>query len=296
MEKRETPQERSPVLGERAGRLALVLARLLPYRVGRALSTCMGHLAARLVPRLRRIVEGNLKAVLPQASPRERRRTAVRVLVHAMRSYYELLHAPSLSAQQLVQMAQMEGPGWECFQEAHRQGRGVILVSTHQSSFDLIGLSLAARGFPLHIFVLPEQTDSLAVLHEKRLEMGTQALPVGPRTLRTALRALREGGTLVVFGDRPVKGQGTEVEFFGRPTVLPDAHVRLAQRCEAAILGSFPYHADDGYHLRMVPLELARSGDDQADLRENVQRVAHMIEEPIRAHPEQWHLLLPLWE
>lgn len=288
-------REFKPVGGERLGRFFLFLVRLLPYWLGYAVSAWVGRLAARIARQQRAIVESNLEPVLPGATPQERRRTAVVVFGHAMRAYYELLHAPFLPPERLADMVQIGGPGWEPFLEAHRQGRGAILISTHQSSFDLIGLSLASRGFPLHIFVLPEQTDSLAILHERRLELGIQAMPVSPQALRTSLRVLREGGTLVVFGDRPIKGQGTEVEFFGRPTLLPDAHVRLALRCEALVFGCFPSREADGYHLRFVPLELVRGGDEKADVRENLQRIARMMEGPIRAHPEQWHLLIQLW-
>jgi KDO2-lipid IV(A) lauroyltransferase len=93
-----------------------------------------------------------------------------------------------------------------------------------------------------------------------------------------------------------MKGQGTEVEFFGRPTLLPDGHVRLALQTGAMVFGTFVYRENKEYQFRFVPLEMVRSGNKEADVRENAQRVARMIEAPIRAHPEQWHLFYRLWE
>jgi Lauroyl/myristoyl acyltransferase len=45
-----------------------------------------------------------------------------------------------------------------------------------------------------------------------------------------------------------------------------------------------------------VPIELSSTGDDEADIRTGVQRLAQAMEPAIRAHPEQWHLLIRLWE
>jgi lauroyl/myristoyl acyltransferase len=86
------------------------------------------------------------------------------------------------------------------------------------------------------------------------------------------------------------------VEFFGRPTLLPDGHVRLALHTGAALICAQTRREEGEYWLRLCPLEVTRSGDDEVDVQENAQRLAAVLEQFIRSHPEQWHLFQRLWE
>jgi KDO2-lipid IV(A) lauroyltransferase len=43
-------------------------------------------------------------------------------------------------------------------------------------------------------------------------------------------------------------------------------------------------------------VELARSGDEEADVRENTQRFTSVIEQYVRAHPEQWLWVHKRWK
>jgi lauroyl/myristoyl acyltransferase len=144
---------------------------------------------------------------------------------------------------------------------------------------------------------LPDQANGFVFMNKLRAfqERG-MVQPTGTGTLRHALHILRDGGIVVTGADRPIKGQGTVVEFFGRPTLLPDGPVRLALHTGAALFLAVCRREEDKYHLGFFPIELVPTGDDEADVQAGVQRLAQAMEPPVRAHPEQWHLLIRLWE
>lgn len=295
---RRTPwrdREARPVIGERTMRCLIALARRVPLRWGYRLAEGLGRLAAWIFPKRRAILESNLAPVLGTADRRRLRRMATEIFAHALRSYYELLRMPALPPQQVLSQVTFEEPGWSQFREAFQQGKGIIAVGPHQSSFDLAGYTLIAQGFPLCVFTLPDEA-GFGSLNELRALSGARVLPAGPAAVREALRALRRGEIVVLAADRPTKGQGTVVEFFGRPTLLPDGHVRLALHTGAPVFVAFVHREGDRYRVRLQPLELVRTGDEAEDVRQNVQRTAWAIEPGIRAHPEQWHLFLRLWE
>jgi KDO2-lipid IV(A) lauroyltransferase len=52
-------------------------------------------------------------------------------------------------------------------------------------------------------------------------------------------RFLREGKVLAMLADRAVTGVGEEVEFFGRPALLPSAAVVLSMRTGAPLVPCF---------------------------------------------------------
>jgi KDO2-lipid IV(A) lauroyltransferase len=43
------------------------------------------------------------------------------------------------------------------------------------------------------------------------------------------------------------------------------------------------------------PLDIPRTGDREADVREGVRRFAKLLERYVRAHPEQWNVFEPVW-
>jgi KDO2-lipid IV(A) lauroyltransferase len=99
-----------------------------------------------------------------------------------------------------------------------------------------------------------------------------------------------------VLGDRAITGVGERVPFFGRPALLPSAHVALALRTGAALMPAVAHR--EGNVLRAVfepELELRRTGDREADLRDGMLRWAAALEPHIRVAPEQWSVFEPVW-
>lgn len=282
-------------LSERLMRLGLFLARILPRAIGYPLVQTIAWLWGLFSPHARGILESNLEPVLEENRWR-RRWTALRIFVHAARQYYEMFYLPSVPPARIATMVHFDEPGWSHFIEAYRSGKGVILIAPHLSSFDLAGQAITARGYPMLVLVLPEQERGFLFLNRLREFQQTRIMPVGPKALRAALRVLSEGGIVVTGADRPIKGQGTEVEFFGRPTLLPDGHVRLALHTGSNLFLAYCRREGGRYRVNMQPIELLREGDRAACVRENVQRIARAMEPCIRAHPEQWHLFQQLWE
>lgn len=291
-----TTREASAVGGTGMMRLCLTLARVLPPRFGYALSEGLGRLAGRVLVKRRAILESNLIPVLETADRRQLRRVAVEIFAHAMRSYYDNLFMPFASREAVANAVVFDPHFWPQLVEMKAQGQPIILVVTHQSSYDLPGQVLAARGYPLSALALATPASSFTFLNDLRRQQGINVLPASPHAIRHMVRTLREGGTIALGGDRPVKGQGVEVEFFGRPTILPDAHIRLAMHTGAHVVGAFCRRREGEYHVRGYLHELVTTGNQEEDVRENVQRFARVMEGAIREHPEQWHLFLRLWE
>ena len=109
-------------------------------------------------------------------------------------------------------------------------------------------------------------------------------------------RILKRGGVLGMLADRAVTGVGERVPFFGRPALLPSAHVALALRTGAVLIPAFAHR--DGEILRAVfepELVLRRTGDRDADLLDGMRRWATALEPHVAMAPEQWSVFEPVW-
>jgi phosphatidylinositol dimannoside acyltransferase len=292
----ENPVKEARPLRAGTTRFGMFLTRIVPRRLGPPLALWCGRMFARMRPGVRAIVESNISPVLGTGDPRRVRKIAAQAFGHAALAYYELFNLPALSQDEIAGMVEIEEPGLSQFQEAFRRGKGIVLVSPHLSSFELAAQSLIARDFPFCFLTLPDQVEGIAFANRKRSHGGPRVLSTGARDIREAIRFLMSGGILVTGGDRPVKGHGVEVEFLGRPTILPDGSARLAVRTGAALIVGAVRRENKRYKGRMERIEWTRRGDDDADVRELTQLMARIMESTIRLHPEQWHLFRRLWD
>jgi KDO2-lipid IV(A) lauroyltransferase len=219
-----------------------------------------------------------------------------RVFVHVVLNYYDFLRAVEGPRDRLTDLVTVPRPFSERIEAELGQGRGVLLLGPHVGAFDLGMLALRARGWALQVLTLAEPSAGSQFWNRLRAHGDLEVTPVTSESLRVAVRRLREGAVVVTGAERPVPGESHMTEFFGQPAPLPVGAVRMALMTKASVyVASCPYDPDRGYVLGFSgPVELMRTGD-RRDIAVNVRRVATVLEEHIRAHPEQWFMFHPVW-
>jgi KDO2-lipid IV(A) lauroyltransferase len=158
----------------------------------------------------------------------------------------------------------------------------------------LCGQIIAANGYEITLPIENETGELARAINRARTRMGLRFVETD--SALGIARILKRGGILGVLADRAVTGVGERVPFFGRPALLPSAHVALALRTGAALLPAFAQR--DGDVLRAVfepELDLVRTGDRDADVREGMRRWVAVLEPRISAAPEQWSVFEPVW-
>lgn len=253
----------------------------------------IGYLAAR---RARQAVQRNLAVALPGLSERARRRIAVRVFVHGAWSYVELLCISSVHPEQLARS--FPGDGWEHVGAATEAGRGIIMVTAHLGAPSLAGQLVVLHGVPTTVAVERLNPPALHDLVARyRGALGMRSVPAGFRAARELVSTLRRNEVVGIVCDRDVAGSGEVLCFFGRPTRIPTAAAVLALRTGAAVLPAVAYRARPFAGVGHIepPVEMPRTGDAAADVREGTRRIIARMESWIRAHPEQWVVFTDVW-
>jgi KDO2-lipid IV(A) lauroyltransferase len=190
--------------------------------------------------------------------------------------------------------------GREHLEGAIAKGRGVILLSAHFGNFFLIGTRLALDGYPIHVLVnQPEDSEFAKLMDEYRLQVRQQTIHARPRreALRTLQQVLRRNELAILIADEYRKGNGIRVPLFGRIVLARRGPATLAVRTGAAIVPiSMLRQPDDSLRLVIEPeLELVRSGNGRASIRENTSRMTRWLERTVRAHPDQWNWMNIRW-
>jgi len=248
----------------------------------------VGTIAYIAAPRGRAAVRANLAMISP-----ERPLSVRRVFVNQVRQYLEVFQIPRLDRARFDAVVRVEG--WDNFLCAQRLGKGVIFGSAHLGPVALVGQVLLTRGFTL---TLPAEKTNSEFMHAVNRARQAQGLVLVPIDSALGIhRVVRDGGVLGILADRAVTGVGERVEFFGRPALLPSAHVALALRTGAPLVPAFAWR-EKGFLVARIeePLELVSTGDRDTDVRAGVRQFAARLERYIKEHPEQWTVFEPAWD
>jgi KDO2-lipid IV(A) lauroyltransferase len=174
--------------------------------------------------------------------------------------------------------------GWEHFEAAQAQGKGVLIVTPHFGCFELISLYFAAH-LPMTSMYRPPRWKFLDTLMHQGRERGfTKLAATDLGGVRQLLKALKRGETVGILPDQvPASGEGEWTQFFGRPAYTMTLLGRLVQSS-----GALPIMCHckrlpqgDGYELEFLPLH----DDGSAPI---TQQINASMEQLIATCPEQY--------
>lgn len=272
--------------------------RLLRFAPGE-LATCAFRVGADLAAHRdgagTRQLRRNLARVVPDATPDE-----LDVLVRdGLRSYarywQEVFTLPWADHTAMVDRIDGTVHGIEHLNGALAAGRGVVVVLPHSGNWDMAGLWFVYRHGSFSTVVerlAPEELYQRFVAY--RASLGFDIVPLtgsGNPTLRL-LRQLREGGVVCLLADRDLTSAGMDVEFFGAAARMPLGPARLAAASGATLLAIGCWFTPQGWAIRFHPPVPV---PDRSAVRQATQTVADCFATDIAAHPQDWHMLQPVW-
>jgi phosphatidylinositol dimannoside acyltransferase len=279
-------------------KFAILIAQSLPFRLGRSLADCGGDLAFLLSTRRRKIVTGNLKRILGVKVKDQTLRDKTRkVFRNVARNYFDLARVSKMNMNRLDRDITIEG--WQHLIQAQSNKKGVILATAHLGNFELGAQVLVNRGIEMTILV--EDFYSNPVLwHIAKLRQrkGVRILPVNLQGMKDCYYHLVRGGTVTIACDRDIQGNGIKIRFMGEETTLPFGAVSLALRTGAALVPIFCVRTPR--HLTSIfiesPLTLTDKDNREESMRDNLEKLAAIMEKYIRMYPEQWAIMEPFWQ
>ena len=177
------------------------------------------------------------------------------------------------------------------------QGRGLIALTAHIGNFELLAMVSAFKGVPLTIItkkLKPGWLNDWWV--ETRSRFGLRVLP-SRNSFLDCLGVLGNNGVLAFVLDQNMnKYRGIFVDFFGRPACTSPGLAILSARSGAPVLPAFITREGDGRHKVHIldPLPSPR-GTGKDMIRAATQQYTTIIEQFIRAHPDQWIWLHRRW-
>jgi len=264
----------------------------LPFPVALRMGAAMGRSWARLAGPRTRDALINLRIAFPEWQEAERERVLLRSLENVGRSLAEFAWIGRWSEAELRERVAIRGREHLEAALAASRGRGLVILTAHFGSWELLAAAMVAHGFPVAVVHRPRKNPFLDELVNRRRLAGGMQLFTRGKAARGALRALRDGRFLALPYDQNCRrSEGVFVPFFGRLACARVGPPRIAMKTGAPVLPVFLHRqADPQRHAALVrpAVEMASTGDLAADIQENARRMTRVLEVEIRAAPEQW--------
>jgi len=264
------------------------LLAVLPHRAALRLGSGLGLLAWALGIRRKVVIENICRARgLPDdiEGAAEIGRASYRNLGLILAEY---ARAPRQSLEDLEGRVRFEHV--ERLEPAIAASRGIIALSGHFGSFELLATSLRLLGFHPSILVAPLRNPLASqFLFEHRSGYGVEVIEIGPR-LRQVFRVLRDGGMLCLAADQDAGRDGVFVDFLGRAAATATGPIELALRSGAPIVwGSIYREGLDRHRVEIQhPVFVTSQGSHEETMRHYLSIFAGFLEESVLRRPDHY--------
>jgi KDO2-lipid IV(A) lauroyltransferase len=250
-------------------------------------------------PGVRRLA-ANLSRVVEPGEPLA---TAVRLGVRSyVRYWVDVFRLPTWSPDRIVRTCRTQGH--EPMADALAAGRGVVCAVAHMGNWDHGGAWAAVALGPVTSVAERLRPESLfRRFVEYRRSIGIDVLPLtgDGSPVPELLRRLRGGGFVALVADRDLTGRGVIVDLLGERVRAASGPAALAARTGAALHpATVHYEARPdspsgwGVVVRFGP-EVPVPDRSPDTVRTATQACADAWSAGIRARPEDWHMLQPIF-
>lgn len=275
--------------------LTLRLVRSLSPRARERLAGFFAGLAWTLRIR-RRVALDNLALAFPEKPADERAalaRGAYRTMALAALEAVTSDLLPDAELQRAVSVVD-----WKGLDVLLDTRQPVLVASAHFGSWELFAEVMARRGIAFAAVVRPLAGAFNEWVVENRQRAGVELI-LQRGALGNMLKALKRGLAVVQLVDQSLPAKdGVFVPFFGRLTSTTPALSMAAIRSKAPVYVVLAARGEGGALSMSVegPIPVPDTGDRRADLTAHTAAVTRVIEDAIRAKPDQWLWLHRRWK
>lgn len=257
---------------------------LLPLSVARWWGKTLATLVVRLDTESVRITRLNIDECFKHLSEEERRRLVRSSLQHTAML---LMEAGMLWFWSLERCRRLWDPveGEEHVENALNQKKGILLLVPHYGNWEVLSLYLGKWGYTC-LYDPPRIKEIEKAMVAARSRTGGNLVPIGPPAIRAMIKALRQGGIVVLLPDQvPEPGAGVYAPFYGRPAFTMTLAQRLLRLTGATPLAGIAERAENGFAIRFE-----RAPDDLAaeDAVRATTALNQMTEQLISRDPAQY--------
>lgn len=250
-----------------------------------------------IIPIRKKIVLKNLQVAFPENNLRTNKKLAYKIYKSFAISLVEILYLPYLKKEVLHDVVECSNP--ELIVNKFKEGKGVILLSSHFGNWEFIAISVAIQiQLPFSVIVKPLRNPLVFEwMNKARTKFGNEVVPLGI-SIRKTYQTLKEKKIVAMVADQRGPAEGVKVDFFGKKVSIYTGPAVLALKTGAPLICGIPIR-DKNFKYKTTLIEISLEnlpeGEDEKVI-EISQRYTSYLEQVIRDHPEQWLWMHNRWK
>lgn len=278
--------------------ITILIFRILPIKWVRKFAVFVGKRFYSMADKSRNRALDNLRMVYGnETTEEERQEMARQVFIEEIKSFFDYMAYSHLTNRKKY-FSLIEVEGKEHLRKAYEQGRGVICLIPHLSSWEFAAITPPMMGYETSA---ASKSMKMKLLEDLMVRFrGRRGMKNITRegSYKKLIEVLHKGECLILMIDQDTKVKSVFVDFMGKPAYTPLGASRLALETGALIVPMvMTRKADDNYRFIIYPeLPVVKTGDLEADLLENTRRQTQVMEEMVRAYPTQWVWMHRRWK
>ena len=266
---------------------------LLPASLRKSFFTFLATLGYYISKKYRNISYQNLDFLFDNTLPTDEKKSITKYafknlalnFLHAM----ELRHMSKEELQNKITIKNIEA-----VEKVHSQGRSVIYVTTHYSSWELGGASIGAFIEPLiAVYKKMKNREYEAWLLQARDKFGNISMEKS-NVVKPLVKNLKNGLACGLLIDTNInEKEGLIIDFMGKPLRQTSTPAFLARKFNAAIIPvTIRTDDEENYTLLLYDeIVVEKTEDSNADILQATQAQADWLGELIREEPKFWFWL-----
>ena len=265
----------------------------LPRNVRKSFFLSLASIAYYLSAKSRRTVKQNLDFVFDgKMSDEEIKEITKYSFKNLLLNFFHLMEIRHMSLNELQTHVTVDNI--QAVQRVHEEGRSVIYVTTHYSSWELGGTSIGAFIEPLGaVYKKMSNRDYESWVLESRAKFGNINLEK-TNVIKPLIKLIRNKTACGILIDTNLKKQeGIDVEFMGKTISQTATPAYLARKFNAAIIPvTMRTDDEENYTLTLfdeIPVE--KTDDEKADILKATQLQADWLGDLITREPKFWFWL-----
>ena len=276
------------------------LAKVLPIGVMNSILKGLSSFAYRVDKKHNHIINANLKLAFgDKLTQKDRDDIGKRVFYNLLQTIIGFMRRNGRSRDELLQNITFKNE--YILQEYIDKNKKILFVTGHYSNWELLP-SIIATKFGINLVGVGRKLDSNLmdkILKKNREQFGIEML-YRKGAIKGMIKALREGKAVGVLLDQHLgaKQGGIEVDFFGHKALHSPSASILARNFELDVIPG--YISTDDYKNYTItfykPIPFIKTEDKEADILAMTQAQAKIMEDVIRAKPDEWFWVHKRWK
>lgn len=277
--------------------MVLYLTGSLPEGLSQMISNGIGSLWFAFDRRHRNVAMDNMKKAFGDGMTRAEIRSTVRENFKQLsRLLFEVGWSLRLDHHDIRKHITIEG--LEHLNRAFEEGKGVLFLTGHLGSWELLTLVPALIPYTVHDIYRPLDYEPLEyVITRFRTRFGMKLI-AKEGAIRKILKALSRGEGVGIPLDQSVGAKdGVFADFFGHPTCTSKGMGLIAIKTRVPVIPVFLVRKKHGFKVIFGPrIPQVVTGDTARDLMETTRAFNAVIETMVRRYPAQWFWVHNRWK